>query len=407
MKPNILIESLILTVALFMTGCRKSDILTADGTPIKVSVSTVNTKSVAMTTNGILVAGHFVLDAFVTDEYKLYDEEGHETSTQPGGQYISSNGNYNVFYSASSYPDTDRDESDVTEGWYIKDASGYETYDWIKDNLTRFWCRWPAAGELDSDDEGRCVVTLPDKDSEIMNFTYQMPVPVSTKPYTDATRQKDILFAYAEKKYDGGSNLVDIKFNHPLSKVCFCVSPDDGSFDTNLIIKDISISGVPNGGSCGFHGKGQITNGGSNPMFVWSGQSGSSTFRQTYNVSFSGNGVPAGWDDNNRYKSQSDSKDYNVYYAEDDIKKEHPLKKYTCENAFMMIPHTLSGASLKVTFGNTGTGSDIPVSVDLPEDTWYPGYYYCYKISAATIGRTIKVGISLAEWDNYDDKLFF
>lgn len=375
---------LILATMFVLHGCQKDVIKPSSGKAIRVNVSAVNTRSLSVTTSNLKSTGRFVLDAFVANDYDVEDEEGNVT-TVSAGQYITSNGQYNVLYSSTSH-ETGREGAEPTDGWYIYDDKGYEAYDWLVGNPTRFWCRYPADAEVSTPAKGRRNITL--EDGESMKFEYTMPVASSSKPYNDASNQKDLLFAYAERTYTGGSNEIDINFNHALSKVCFCVSPNDGTFDPTLTVVDISISGMPGYGFCVVNGKGQISKDPecSNPMFTWSRQAGSVTYRQTYNTSFSGNGVPDGWSD---------------------IDKAQPFKKYTCENSFMMIPHSLDNAKLGITFGNTGTDSDITVQVNLPKDTWYPGFYYCYKISATTIGRTINVGISLVEWDNYDDKLFF
>lgn len=360
-----------------------------DGKLIKVRVTAVDTKSEAMTTNGLKAEGHFVLDAFLDDpwnDYETYpdDDPDHPRygTTAADRYYIKSNGAYNVKYGSTD--------------WYIEDSNGKESYKWIANDVTRFWCRWPADADVDAASEGiRTITTAPASGSTAMSFSYVLPTPGSGTVRKDAENQKDLLFAYAQRNFkkneDDG---IDIKFNHPLSEVKFCVSPDDGTYDVNLTIKRIVISNVKSSGECLFTAGGTIDAG---TMFEWDSWGTPLSYAQDYDVSFATSltVAPAGW---------------TVSQFGTATPKKHVV---TSNVAFMMIPQTLAytsaGAStnstISVTFGNTGTGADITQTAELGSTEWKPGHYYTYKIKATTVSRSIDMIVVLDEWGNFEDKL--
>lgn len=322
------------------------------------------TKSTPTTTSSLRESGKFVLEAWLDDEWKDFSDPDAATKpANPAGQYITSGGNYNVKYTAA-------------DGW--KTTSEYM---WIAEDLTRFFCYYPDDASVNSDATGKRTFTSRGQSlGDQMVFDYTLPK--HTTANKDADAQQDLIFAYTEKKFtDGSTPSIDIHFKHALSLINFCVGMDDGTFDTSLIISDISLKGVANSGNCVFSGKGT-------PMFDWTLAAGTSDFTQTYNAVFSGAST-SGWE-KGTYKNGDDT---------------YQLR--TCTNAFFMIPQTLSGAKLQITFANTGEASDKVITVNLPADTWESGKYYTYKIGATTIGREIKVTVTLSDWDNYDDKLLF
>lgn len=371
---------------LLATGCDRYS-RSGFGCPIAVVPSVESgTKSAAITTSGLEKEGRFVLDAYLDeDSYKYeYDETTHEVlSTTPvsKGLYIDSEGEYNVEHSA------------LTNGWTITP----ESY-WVSEDVTRFWCYWPANSEVDEASEGIRTITAPTLGTTVMPFTYALPTHADG---SDATNQKDLIFAYAENYFVNSSrskDYVDITFRHALSQVRFCVSPDDGTFDVSLQIKKIEILNVPVSGSASFDAT--PVSGGTKVWFTWTPSTAKATYSQTYDAYF--DAAPDGWT------------------ASEISGGKHV---YTCNNAFMLIPHTLAstypstpgdystGVWARITFGNTGTGSDetrITKLVDPDDDqtkVWKPGYYYTYKIKATMIGRDIHAYVILADWSDRDSKI--
>lgn len=372
-----------------LASCRKEEYRRSH--TIRFNVVAADTKSVAMTTTGLKAEGRFVVDVFVDDpwnDYDTYPDDKPDTprygNSESDRHYVKSTGLYNVKYGSAD--------------WYIEDASGKETYKWIGNDVMRFWCYWPDNASVDAAAEGIRAITLPsaaDKASSI-GFTYTLPTeftpadpsaPMDT-PAHDAENQKDILFAYAQRNYQKNEDDgINIKFNHPLSEVKFCVSPDDGTYDVNLTIKRITIKNVKNSGSCTFNGMGIIAD---ESMFAWTDLTGNKAYSQDYNVSFATSLTtpPSGW---------------TVSEFGSTTPKKHAV---SCNTAFMMIPQTVpTGAEIEVVFGNTGTGEDITKTHTIADDTWKPGYYYNYKINATAVGRSISMIVILDEWGNFEDKL--
>lgn len=367
-KTGIFLMSLL---SLALTGCHKEYEEQSGASRIRVRVQSNGTKGLEMTTSRLELAGQFVMDAYVDEEYAEFDENGVEKNDtrKAAGPYIVSDGNYNVSYSAGDWSLTS------------------ESY-WIANDKIRFWCYYPQKSDIN----GTLVVTdAPASGKTKMSFTYTLPAHGTGAPHNDATNQQDLLLAYAEKTYIDESQsdeYIDINFNHPLSEVRFCISPDDGTYDINLKIKSISIINVPQQGTCTFDAGGTIA---AKTMFEWKNlDAADKTFTQDYNVTFPTtdgfNNPPEGW---------------TVGTFVDGTQTYHT---YTCDDAFMLIPHTLSGAQLKVVFSGAGTGSDVIRTADLTNVTWSPGYFYTYKIQATTIGRDINMILVLDSWGNSQNR---
>jgi len=237
-------------------------------------------------------------------------------------------------------------------------------------------------------------------DSDQLSFTYARPgvaefpllnsngtLNAKSDQFKDADIQDDILLAYAKQNYSEalGNDEVDLVFYHPLSQIRFAVSPDDGSFDSSLKIVQVAIKNIRQGGQCVFHG----AESNKAQKFIWDlSASPLTSYCQNFNAGFKT--APENWT-NEKY-----TKDGNTY------------KLYTTENVFFVTPQNLgtdaTSASLDILFEDRGTY--IEVEKPLPADVWKPGFYYTYKIGATVLGRTIKVNVSLLDWQNYDDKLF-
>lgn len=366
--------------------------------PIRIKATTVDaSKSAAVTSASLQAAGKFVLDVIVDDSYSEVDAEGNYTgSTGSAGAYITSGGKANVLYSSAEneYSPTNRTAPDHTEGWYIYSDGKYEPYNWIDGAKMHFWARYPQDSDVDgSTGKGDLSVTVPGIGETTEDFEYALPEAAAG---SDATNQKDLLFAYAERtklKSDTNDN-IDIVFHHPLSEVRFCVSPDDGTYDVNLQIQRIEITNVPDGGSCTFNSAGTVAAG---TMFAWTPSTTLADYSQDYNASF--DAAPTGWD-----RSEYDTANHwNIY---------------TCQNAFMLIPAQLSHetgkvATMKITFYDKTTNGEftreVPIcgsgTADDPYITWKPGHYYTYKIAATKVGRSITAYVILLDWSDRDSKI--
>ena len=407
--------------AILMSGCEKEKLDSSavmNTGAIRVTANANNvTKAVAVTTTMLEESAGFVLDAWTNDSwYDLSTESGH--IGEPTGDlhdqasdyhYINSGGDANVFYSSTpiTYTPSSRDGSDETAGWYIYDSNGYEHYNWITGKKAgdyefrlSFWARYPQ----DDDVNGTLVVTDPAINATTEDFTYTLP---TASAGSDATNQQDILFAYAavSQEHDQAgnplpysifpkpaeTNTIDLTFNHALSMVNFCVSPDDATFDISLRINSIEITNVPKGGACTFNGKGTIA--GKN-MFVWNTSTYAlGSYSQTYNASFESPSSATGWKIS-EYGSATPKKHV-----------------YTCSNAFMLIPHkpyysgtpdALTNAQITIEFFDMDAGATITKTIDLNKDgdVWLPGYYYTYKIKATKVGSNIYPAVYLTAWDD-------
>lgn len=370
--------------SILVTGCERNEEMEGNHNgPIRITVNAANaTKAVAITTSSLEAAGGFVLDVIADDTWTKVDGDGNPVGTEhAAGAYITSSGAANVLYSSTSHsytPGSDvRPGTDATEGWYIYDT-GYEVYNWINGIKLRFWARYPQDSEIDGGtNEGDLDVTVPGVGGSTESFTYDLP---AAAPGSDATNQKDILFAYNErvKQKEDDSDDIDLTFNHALSEIRFCVSPDDETYDLNLHIKSIKIKNVPDGGSCVFDGAGTIDDG---DMFTWTPSSSLENYSQAYNASFFIK-PSSGWSEASYVNSSHETKHL-----------------YVCDNAFMMIPHTTgSTTTLEVTFWDTEYSTDVVREVNIGGDVWKPGHYYTYKINAVKVGRSISHSVYLIDW---------
>ena len=386
----------VVCAAVLLCGCERLE--RRNNGPIRIKATTVDaSKSAAVTSASLQAAGKFVLDVIVDDSYREVDSEGHPVGpTYSAGAYVISGGKANVLYSSASneYTPAKRLGPDHTEGWYIYADDTYEPYCWIDGVKMHFWARYPQDSDVDgSTGKGDLSVTIPGVGETTEDFEYFLP---GAAAGSDATNQKDILFAYAErtKRNTDLNDNIDIVFHHPLSEVRFCVSPDDGTFDVNLQIKRIEITNVPDGGSCTFDSDGTVAAG---TMFDWTPSSTLGNYSQDYNAYF--DVAPTGWN-----RTEYDSVNHwNIY---------------TCQNAFMLIPTQLSHAAgkeamMRITFYDKNTMSEFtreaPIcgsgTADDPYITWKPGYYYTYKILATKVGRSITTYVILADWSDRDSKI--
>lgn len=357
------LNSLFLCV-LVLAGCQKDLFHNGNIISVKVSAS-YNTKSAATTTSSLQTSGGFMMDAWLDD--KSYDKSG-ATPVELNQHYIQAGSTANVVMSSGK--------------WQIVGEPC-----WVADTKTRFWCWHPI------EVNGREIDDL-SAGATSLSFSYKIPTPSATK---GATNSQDLIFAYAAQEYKEilANSSVDITFHHALSQIRFAVSTTDGSFDSRLKIKNISIDNIFSSGDCVFTGDGSGTG-----SFVWSNQDdfishetlpSVEPFGENYDASFKT--VPvSGWT----------SGTYSTTSGTFDIQ--------TCTNAFYMIPQTLtSAATITVVFEDETMDPDeatISVTKPLGTDTWEADKYYTYKIAATVIGRKIHMDIILEEWSDREDSLY-
>ena len=374
--------------AMLLCGCAKMENGRGKNGHIRINVKSDNaTKADAVTTSSLEAAGKFVVDVFATDKWTKVDDYGNPVGDKhEAGSYITSGGAANVLYSSASQIYTPGSEvrpgDDATEGWYIYDSKGFEAYNWINGIKLRFWARYPQDSEINVNGASLSVSSSLTHTSTTETFTYSLPTAAAG---SDATNQKDILFAYTErtKQKQDANDDIDITFHHALSEVRFCVSPDDGTFDVSLKIKSIEITDVPSSGTCTFKPSGTIAD---QNMFIWGSYGALESYSQDYNASF--DVAPTGWDG-----SEYDTTNHKHIY--------------TCQNAFMLIPHTTSASTkLMITFYDTIEGTDVPSrEVNIKDTVLKPGHYYTYKICAIKVGRSISSYVVLTDWSDHDSKI--
>lgn len=353
---------------------------------IGVRTISSDTKSTVITTSELEKLGLFNMDIYVDDEYHNFMED-------PSGN------NPSYHFQPGCYPEG------RTEPLLVRYAAGEwalanET-PWVANIATTFWCWAPVNLKLNSTVRSVSPYAAP-YNSATLNFSYarqgiyeqnnhtSLPNDLleggelnsHSDEFVDADNQDDLIFSYNKQTFDGSNDVVDITFYHALSQIRFAVSPNDGTFDTNLKIAQIAIRNVKQGGICTFNGEQEDKQ----LKFVWDvNASPLTSYCQNYDAKFSS--APLNW--------------VNGSY----VKDEESHKLYTAKNVFFITPQTLgSTAKLHIVFEDNGTY--IEKAVSLSGDEWKPGKYYTYKINATVLGRTIKLSVNLLEWDNYDDKLF-
>lgn len=367
------------SVSFLLAGCDSFEAYRSR--TIGVRVTAGETKGTVTTTSSITKAGAFCMCSYVADQY--FVGEG-EPLGEPG-----------IYFGS-----LDATSANVVQNAGAWEISGAPT--WIDGVTMRFWSWYPVSvigtrtisGPVDGGGAGSFA-------GDTLAFSYALPTADGVSDADDAASE-DLLFAFTKADYDEDNTSIDVTFHHALAQVRFCVSVNDGTFDAHSLgIKNISITNLATSGSCKFSDDGLAANNSysfntgedSYDQFVWTGQSGSATIGQDYDVADFLSSTLTGW------ASGSYSKDG------------HSYSLLTNTNVFFMIPQTLSG--------NTGAADDNKISIDfifgedtitktvtLPGDTWRADHYYTYKIKATTVGRDIDMSINLVGWSDRDDKLF-
>lgn len=361
-QPSLNIIALI-AVCSILAGCQKLG-SGPRSSGIRPNVSALGTKGTAYTSGSLNVSGQSFDMIAVADGNWRDNATGAQTSA---GVYFSSK----VKYDGSKW-----DTYDAT-------GSAKKEWNWINDVGLHFWSYYPDDTTLGTASR---IITEPSAASNFLSFTYSLP---TASAGSDASSQKDIIFAgNAEKRvfndqgdissatsseagYTRADNEVDIKFHHALSEIRFAVSPDDGTFDSNLTIKTIKLASVAGKANCKFTLP---------STFVWSGHTSYMDCSQTVNASFSS--APTGW--------KSSTFDTNKTL-------------YTLNERFYLIPQDASTVSIEVTFARNS--QEVTKSFTL-SDEWAAGCYYTYKINAH-VTTDISLSISLLDWNYLEPEIDF
>ena len=358
---------LLLAMAICAMSCSKE---TGPAGSMKGSIIQVRklgvTKSSAITTESLRESAGFTMEAYV-QAYTDFRVEPHV--------------NYDPWNSAQKYYFRTDVEFSSTQWRLLTEQN------WVANVPTSFWCYAPMTVN------GTRALNYPASvNARTRTFTYEMPHGTvedmgtpeeSDDVYKDADAADDIIFAYKEQTFNGTNEFVDLKFYHALAQLCFCVSPDDSKFDKRLTIKSIEIRNIPVSGTCTINGEGDMDD-----MFTWSALgSADGSVRQTFGSTFTS--APKKWE------VGSYTSGVNKYTL------------YTSTNNFFIIPHQMNGnehggTHLRIVFIDNGVEYTVDKAIN---ELLKPGYYYKYKIDATVIGRTIDLGVSLVDWEEFDDKL--
>lgn len=356
-----LIAAIVASCGILFTSCEKISGMSTPS-PIKISVAKVNdTKSYAITNDNFRSSEGFTIEAYVGEYYK--DPQNKSDEYNPW-----EHGDQKYF----------TDNAQFIAGQWVLDNNQV----WIKNAPTTFWCYAPInlrgtlslnlPGVINGGDQGSPNATT-------RKFSYSMPTPNGS---SDADNADDLILAYKEQTYNGLNETVDLTFYHSLSQIEFCVSPDDGKYDKKLKIISIGLKQIPSVGDCKMDGPA------TEDRFTWSNQATLVNVNQIYNATFYS--APDGWE--------------RGYYTADG----HRYTLYSSLNNFFIIPHQMDGAGengtqIEIVFDDNGQQYTVRKPLD---DLIKPGFYYKYKIDATVIGRTIDLGVSLVDWQEYDDKIF-
>lgn len=269
-------------------------------------------------------------------------------------------------------------------------------YKWVGEKDIHFWSYAPAVP------------------NGTLSITSESPAGAETKlgfdfrTTTSASSQEDLIFAYNCERRDfdedkehitGGTttdasqpgientNQVNVKFYHALSEISFAVSTDDGTFDTDLKIDEITLENVSRSGSCVFTGP--LKDAG----FVW-------TPSATDCADFSATGLGT-----NSFEDIAVSGDANWQAGSYGSPSKTLL---TTKNLFFVIPQDhssdvqgLPDAFITILFHRISTGNTDRLKVKI-EDKWKPGEYYKYKIKATTAATMILLDCELCVEDWVD-----
>lgn len=207
---------------------------------------------------------------------------------------------------------------------------------WVHGITSQFWAWAPKTVAT------RTFTTAPAANAASVAFSYTLPAANGT---TDATNQKDLLFAYYEKKFDdekyqAGTAGMDtdarLEFKHALAEVRFIV---EASAASDIDIKAVKIENVATSGAFTF------------------GKTG------TYSCTATGNGT------------YGQSNPFTGAKAGTAAGK----SVFATANNFFMIPQTLQ-ATTKVTITLTD-GSELSANIKGIKADWESGKVYTYLLS--------------------------
>lgn len=258
-------------------------------------------------------------------------------------------------------------------------------YEWINDVDMSFWSYSPASTS------GTLGITPPGANASTMDFTFRVS--------SNVKNQDDLLFAHNIEKrvfekdgtYDssscegtGDDDYMDIMFHHALSCIRFAVSPDDGTFDTSLGIRKITLRHILGYGTCTYTPPVSHSFD-SEPTFDWSPSINPSDL-VNYELSLEptpGNAIyftscPSGWT-SGTYGSPSKT-------------------LYTMDDCFFMIPQSFSSLDYIDILLDNGITVSAPLQDTTDPYEWEADHYYTYKIKIQ--GGVLSLSLTVSPWDD-------
>ena len=306
---------------------------TAISTPIGISVSTAGTRGSALTTENIATScGEFVCDIWLNSD-KYEELSGYMPTITPGSQHY-----------------VDKATVKYTDGQWKFDSEKQPT--WVHNIQSQFWA-W-APKEVSS----RSIAVPPTANAEKITINYGLPMPNGT---TDATRQQDLIFAYAEKTFNAEATTpdatIDLEFKHALAEIRFMVEAGSAS---DIDITSVKFEGVKATGILGFYKDGSFSCFTAGPDYTV-GQS--SPFTGAVAGTAAGKSV------------------------------------FVTTNNFFMIPQDLQ-ATTKVTI-TLANGSELSANIKDIQESWESGKYYTYLLSKSS--NSMKLNVTLVDWEDGND----
>lgn len=178
---------------------------------------------------------------------------------------------------ASHYIDN-RQANKSGSAWTLY-QSGTTPYNWVNGTSIAFWARAPYTQ----------AVTV-SSDYSSMSFNYTLPAPQTDE--ADATRQQDIVAAYANASYNdtetaGTPGMVGFTFGHALAAIRFDIS----NLASGYTVTKVTLEGINAGGSCTVTPPSTT---GAAPTFAWTLGSTTGTYVQTLSASDFGSATVGG-----------------------------------------------------------------------------------------------------------------
>ncbi|MCQ2119722.1 MAG: fimbrillin family protein [Bacteroidales bacterium] len=283
MKKRFHILLPVLTAALFVS-CQQSQFnSSSSSTKINIVVSDSEMTKASTSSEEILFSvpfedengGSFVLNAYVSDNCSGPQTKGVIATSEN----IRERDGYSsflttVFRDGETYVDEEGQSMSAVTVKYEESASEQS---WTFLGSTKDAYYWPDdGGKLTFCSYAPTSITTPVWDPEYgtASFSYELPDPDDSAPYSDASNQPDLLFACdADQTKDSDGGCANIHFQHALVGLRFT----RGANLNDCHIEDVTLENFYSEGTASFN----VNN---TPKFTWSDQAEIKTYRQTFDV---------------------------------------------------------------------------------------------------------------------------